>query len=70
MSTFFHINKDTGEKDYDCLESMGIGIGHRDDVPEDTFEGMGIGIGHRDDNEYVQISFFDDDQPLGKDTNK
>lgn len=50
MATFFHINKDTDENDFDdVFESMGIGIGHRDDVPDDTFEGMGIGIGHRDD---------------------
>ena len=52
MATFFHINKDTGENDFDdVFESMGIGIGHREDVPTDTFEGMGIGIGHRDDKE-------------------
>ena len=51
MATFFHINRDTGENDYDCLEYMGIGIGHRDDIPDDSFEGMGIGIGHRDDKE-------------------
>ena len=62
MSIGFHFDDDEEDK----FEGMGIGIGHKDDIPEDTFESMGIGIGHRDDTEYVQISFFDDDQPLGK----
>lgn len=39
------------KEDYDYMESMGIGIGHKDDIPEDTFEGLGIGIGHREDKD-------------------
>ena len=52
MATLIHFDKDDefNEEDWD---SLGIGIGHKDDILEDTFEGMGIGIGHRDDKENI-----------------
>ena len=50
MATLIHFDKDDEFTDEDW-DSLGIGIGHRDDAPEDKFEGMGIGIGHRDDKE-------------------
>ena len=48
MSTLIHFDEDDvfEEEDWD---TMGIGIGHKEWITEDTFEGMGIGIGHRDD---------------------
>ena len=50
MATLIHFDEeDTFEAEE--WETMGIGIGHRDWISEDTFEGMGIGIGHRDDKE-------------------
>lgn len=33
MTTFFHINKDTDDNDFDCFESTGIG--HKDNNPPD-----------------------------------
>ena len=50
MATLIHFDKDD-EFDETDWDSLGIGIGHREEAPEDTFEGMGIGIGHRDDKE-------------------
>lgn len=50
MATLIHFDKDD-EFTEDDWDSLGIGIGHREEIPKDTFEGMGIGIGHRDDKE-------------------
>ena len=50
MATLIHFDKDDEFTDEDW-DSLGIGIGHREETPEDNFEGMGIGIGHRDDKE-------------------
>ena len=52
MATLIHFDNDD-EFDETGWDSLGIGIGHKDDTPEDTFEGMGIGIGHRDDKESI-----------------
>lgn len=52
MATLIHFDKDD-EFDETDREGLGIGIGHKDDIPKDTFEGMGIGIGHRDDKENI-----------------
>ena len=52
MATLIHFDEDDVVTEED-LESLGIGIGHRDDAPEDKFEGMGIGIGHRDDKKEI-----------------
>ena len=48
MATMIHFDKDDVFEEEDW-ETMGIGIGHRED-PEEEPDGMtmGIGIGHRD----------------------
>lgn len=50
MATLIHFDKDDKFDETDW-EGLGIGIGHKEDIPEDNFEGMGIGIGHKDDKE-------------------
>jgi hypothetical protein len=52
MATLIHF--DDEELHSDEFESMGIGIGHRDDIEEEPDnETMGIGIGHRDDSKEI-----------------
>ena len=48
MATMIHFDEDDAFEEEDW-ETMGIGIGHRED-PEEEPDGMtmGIGIGHRD----------------------
>lgn len=49
MATLIHFDT---EDEFDEIDwnTLGIGIGHKEDIFEDKFEGMGIGIGHREDN--------------------
>lgn len=53
MATLIHFDTEDEFTDEDW-DTLGIGIGHREETPEDTFEGMGIGIGHRDDKEEIK----------------
>lgn len=48
MATLIHFDNDDVFEEEDW-ETLGIGIGHREEIPTDNFEGMGIGIGHRDE---------------------
>ena len=48
MATLIHFDEDDVFEEEDW-ETLGIGIGHREEIPTDNFEGMGIGIGHRDE---------------------
>ena len=53
MATLIHFDEDdVFEEDWDTL---GIGIGHRDDPVEEPDDAtMGIGIGHRDDKKEIK----------------
>lgn len=53
MATLIHFDEDDVFTDEDW-DTLGIGIGHREEMPEDTFAGMGIDIGHRDDKEEIK----------------